>query len=236
MDGKVNQTDIHFSVASLSEMSDTAAMRHKAFLRKAARHQLVHELRAAGASYKEISEKVGVKSVTIWKYLKTYDPVVPPRRALSLERQEEARKMKQAGATYQAIGERFGMTAQSACELLRDAAPVQMHGTCEVCGEDADLVQHHTDYVLNTVIAVCRSCHMKEFHAETTAKATLTSAIDRTKPPKPKIGRMGPAPRLVDGKTAKEMAAIWGVGLHQAQVRFAKILGPRWIRSDKQSP
>lgn len=215
-------------------------MRSKVFLRKAERHKLVHELRAAGASYKEIAEKVGVKSVTIWKYLKTPEPAVPPRRALSLERQKIAREMKANGATYQQIGDHFGFSAASASELLRAAPEIERKGVCSECGQEVDnLCFHHTDYIQDTYKPVCRSCHMKKFHVESTEAATRAArewAAKNAKPKPPKIGRMGPEPRLLNGKTAKEMAAEWGVGLHQAQLRIAKILGPRWVRRDKGIP
>lgn len=204
-------------------------------MRKAARHALVHKLRAAGASYKEIAAKVGVNNVTIWKYLKTPEVVVPPRRQLSLERQDVARRMKQEGATYAQIGERFGVSAQSVCELVRDGAPQMQSGVCPVCSQQrGDLVPHHTDYIKDETMLVCRACHMKLFHPDATAVATAASANKRRKPPRVKIGRIGPPPRLLNGKTAKEMAVIWGVGLTQAQHKFAQQLGPRWVRRDKR--
>lgn len=154
-------------------------MRSNCFEKKAARHQLVHQLRAQGMSYREISERVGVKAVTIWKYLTTPEPTVSKRRALSLERLRIAKEMKAAGATYREIGERFGMTASAAVEVLRAGAAETIHGICSQCGQEKDdLVRHHTDYINDTGIWVCRSCHMK-FHPEALNKAKAARADKR---------------------------------------------------------
>lgn len=155
-------------------------MRSNVFERKAERHRLVHQLRAAGASYKEISEKVGVNSVTIWKYLQTPEPVVPPRRALSLERQRIAREMKANGATYQEIGDKFGFTAASACELVRDGPPERRSGICPVCQQQSDeLLPHHINYLTDEKEFVCRKCHVKAFHPEALNRAKSARADKR---------------------------------------------------------
>lgn len=209
-------------------------MLSNSFTQKSERHSLVHRLNAEGKSAKEISEIVGVKRVTIWKYLKTLEPAVPPRRQKSLEQCAVARQMKADGKTYAEIGEHFGFSPQSAASLIKAAPETDRFGVCSVCGNEANLCFHHTDYIKNEYLAVCRACHMKLFHPQATKSATKASANKRRRPPKPKIGRMGPAPRTLNGKTAKELAAIWGVGLHQAQLRMAKELGPRWVRRDKK--
>lgn len=155
-------------------------MRSSVFLRKAERHKQVHELRNAGKSYKEIAAIVGIKSVTIWKYLQTTEPQISPRRQLSLDRQKEARVMKQAGATYKEIGDHFGFSASSACELVRDGGPERRSGICPVCNQQSDdLLPHHTNYITDDKEFVCRKCHIKTFHPESLNKAKAACADKR---------------------------------------------------------
>lgn len=166
-------------------------MRSKTFERKAQRHRLVHELRAAGASYREIAEKVGVKSVTIWKYLKTPEPVIPPRRALSLERFEIAKKMKAEGATYQQIGLHFGICAQAAVELLTESDGVPRSGECSECHRHANkLVFHHTDYLKDEGVWICQSCHSKN-HPEALNAAKAARADKRVEDKKTILAFIG---------------------------------------------
>lgn len=154
-------------------------MRSECFSKKAERHRLVHELRKAGASYKEIADKVGVKSVTIWKYLKTSEPVVPPRRALSLTRQAEARAMKQAGASYSEIGKQFGVSAASACELIRTGPPEKRFGVCPLCHAEKELIPHHVNYITDERQFVCRACHTRVLHPQSLTLANGARADKR---------------------------------------------------------
>lgn len=204
-------------------------MQSKCFEDKSRRHKLVHEMRQAGATYKEIEAAVGVKAVTIWKYLQTELPVVPQRLQLSRDRFNEAAKMKAAGATYQQIGEKFGITTQSAAEILKADPYKERVGTCSVCGkENTQVCFHHTDYVKNSYEPVCRSCHMKRIHPEFT-KIALDEKLRRyPKQPRHLVGRMGPPPRTLNGKTAKEIAIERGIGIRWAQQLISAELGNRW--------
>lgn len=155
-------------------------MRSNCFEKKAARHQLVHELRAQGLSYKQIQERTGFSQVSIWKYLKTTEPEVSPRRALSLARLEIAKQMKADGKTYRQIGAHFGLTAASALELIREGPAQVFSGVCCVCGRSRDdLIRHHTDYLKDEGELVCRECHIKHFHPDALNKAKSANADKR---------------------------------------------------------
>lgn len=157
-------------------------MRSNVFLQKVERHKQIHALREQGCTYKEIADAVGVNTVSVWKYLKSKEPVVPPRRKLSLERQKIAREMKAAGATYREIGEHFGFSAASACELVRDGAGQRRAGVCPICNSQSDdLIPHHTNYLTDEKMWICRKCHLERIHPDAINRAKAARADDRVK-------------------------------------------------------
>lgn len=87
---------------------------------------------------------------------------------------EKAKQLKDSGLTYKAVSNKIGVAYHKVTIALKNKSAVRS-GVCSKCKKHCRTGFHHTNYLRNTVVELCNSCHTKE-HANPKTRANKLRA------------------------------------------------------------
>jgi hypothetical protein len=94
-------------------------------------HDEARRLRREGVPVKEISDRVGIGFVSVYRVTKVVVPEVPVPRKPSPRRfdHDEARRLRVCGASYLVMAERFGVSRQAVEQVCKGVHPLNISRT-----------------------------------------------------------------------------------------------------------
>ncbi len=138
----------------------------------------------SGLSGTQVAAACGVSGATVIRWLRRAGvPVRPRGRPLRMAPEvsrDDILALLQAGLTYARAAAKLGMSLRALdnrARLPRRAGSPRAH-RCACCAGRAQL-WHHTSYVPEQFVALCRRCHTRVHHAAAPPKIRATPQLHR---------------------------------------------------------